>query len=996
MNATLQRPIMTSQLHYRLSGDGAAIETAGCVAPRTVSRTDHNSFMNPASADIALNRGLRRHPTLVITGDLPRFALLRTRPEAKLDPSFIKLGDGRIRIAVDGGQSFWLDEAAEIHATFLPDATEQRLPLPGPAGLDCILTVAQAANWGLVARLRIHNRTAVKRAVVVEIVYGGLSVHGRTFSAGYFNPAQADQEAPLTRVQDQDGVVVMTREGFQETVATALFPRAPWSPKDGRATFRYAGEIAPGADAGCALVAAWAEEGTAALARVKAAEPETLLREAEAYAHVLLKTAAIRTPDAVLDAAFACAVLELDRVWCDPAWLEGGHWWSAPWCNDFQILAALNLGQYERVRRTLEYYDSPEVGPCPNLLADGHPQPGVAVEKWGGGRLDGLPYYARQFLDYLAATDDVELARRILPRLRTSLEQLWATCDADGDGLLHWKKGCNCFLYQADHLALPGNAASPSLMMAGVLDGLAVWAERLGEPATADGWRAKAVLVRENLVKKLWDEQDGAFYSHLDNQGIAHRARFYTDLVFPTLYSGLPERYGRSSLEYLDRRLRVNVPAPQPGAALALMRVGELKPNIFGNDNCMPAQMAEAARAYAALGRGADAYALLHGVALGSTLFTESPGSFPERLGHDGKGEPNYMFGNPIGSYLSGVVEGLFGLRLIEGGRTLQAAPALPADWPEAATELPYCHMTCRAHDEAGGVREVRLEVTHDHVRALRFAPWLPVKRVLSVTLNGAVAAWTLKPGVGVSAVCVDAPAATRHELVIRFEPEMPKATAVVISATAQDPVPPATVPPATGVLRHLDLTGLFNAGQITATSRWAGRAPRDFKDLRATGVVATGLGPFQVATGESCLVFAEYGACDGLTGQIQRSAHPAAIKVPVGAAVEALNLLYVTELASRLTGSQAGHLELRYATGEATVITLVVGVQLDTLFSHFATATVPVPTGVDWGNANAWRVPCDPARALVSAVIHIDAADVQFGLLAASVNEAASAKNTL
>jgi hypothetical protein len=266
---------------------------------------------------------------------------------------------------------------------------------------------------------------------------------------------------------------------------------------------------------------------------------------------------------------------------------------------------------------------------------------------------------------------------------------------------------------------------------------------------------------------------------------------------------------------------------------------------------------------------------------------------------------------------------------------------------------------------------------------------------VLSVTLNGTVAAWTLKPGAGASAVCVDAPAAARHELVIRFEPETPKATAVVISATAQDPVPPATVPPATGALRHLDLTGLFNAGQITATSRWAGREPRTFEELRATGVVETGLGPFRVATGESCLAFAEYGACDGHTGQILRSAHPAAITVPVGARAEALNLLYVTELASRLTGSPAGRLELRYATGAATIIPLIVGVHFDTLFSHFATATVPVPTGVDWGNANAWRVPCDPARDLLSAVIHIDAADVQFGLLAASINEAASTKNT-
>ena len=40
------------------------------------------------------------------------------------------------------------------------------------------------------------------------------------------------------------------------------------------------------------------------------------------------------------------------------------------------------------------------------------------------------------------------------------------------------------------------------------------------------------------------------------------------------------------------------------------------------------------------------------GVARAATVFTEQPGSFPERMDAAGKGEYNYMFGNPSASYL--------------------------------------------------------------------------------------------------------------------------------------------------------------------------------------------------------------------------------------------------------------------------------------------------------------------------------------------------------
>lgn len=117
----------------------------------------------------------------------------------------------------------------------------------------------------------------------------------------------------------------------------------------------------------------------------------------------------------------------------------------------------------------------------------------------------------------------------------------------------------------------------------------------------------------------------------------------------------LPVLYGEESAESTAlglARMKERLAYHSDETGETLMRVGELRPSMFGTDSVMPAQTAEAARACFLAGDTKTGLALMCGVARAATVFTEQPGSFPERMDAAGKGEYNYMFGNPSASYL--------------------------------------------------------------------------------------------------------------------------------------------------------------------------------------------------------------------------------------------------------------------------------------------------------------------------------------------------------
>lgn len=257
-------------------------------------------------------------------------------------------------------------------------------------------------------------------------------------------------------------------------------------------------------------------------------------------------------------------------------------------------------------------------------------------------------------------------------------------------GLYSYRHGCNMFMYQADHLIMPGESVSPSVMMAYDYQQMATLCRKAGYAQQAERYEKRAASLWSTIVKRLWNADAQCFYNHIDLQGKAHNAHYYNDLVMPQLYSPLEEKYRLASLAYMKHSLMHY----SHTTGLPLMRVGDLKPTIFGNDNVMPLQMAETARALFQTGDTALATAFMEAVAFASTIYSESPGSMPEYMDDEGRGSPNWKFSPGTASFLYTYITGLFGLYVDGYGTALHVEPAFPDDWDNAELCLPYGKMT--------------------------------------------------------------------------------------------------------------------------------------------------------------------------------------------------------------------------------------------------------------------------------------------------------------
>ncbi len=1064
---------MESPIKYHLAEDGVGIWVqSGDKALTPISRSDHLLVKSFVAAEEIFNRGVKRGDTILVTGDRPRFALARTLPEDSPGPDLIRLGDGRVRLsgrAPDGRSEIavWLDDCPGVATYFYPGRTEYSLSSPQLPGLDMRLTVAQAQDWGLVARLVVTNSGMEMAKLTVAWAYGGVRRHGRTWSPAYF-PADAECDGQTIERVGAGDAALMRAETIPDWVGAVTQPRRPPVFLGHKAGFALALDVAAGESQECWLIAGHAGSAEHLQSLLGAADPELLMGESNRYYADMLAQVAISTPRPILDAAFRTAIWNLDSTYTAPAWIEGVHWWSAWWVNLFQISAAISLGQYKRARRALQFFSQAGYG---LILASGQavgwPPPDVLYYY----PYDGLFYYIYQLGQYVDHTGDLELVAQMWPSLVATLERVLADRDPDGDGLLSWRLGCNAFLYQADQLGMPGGAASPSLMAAGMIERLAGLARRLGWADEAGRWQAQAERIYARLPR-LWNHGEGAFYNHIDWQGLAHNAHYYTDLVFPALYTSenlfrstdgpaLPEEAIWQSLAHLRRTLVYHTTHADPRLNLTLMRVGDLKPSMFGNDNVLPAQMAETARACFGVGDHDLGCGLLEAVALAGTLYTEAPGNFPERLDDAGKGEFNYLFGHPIAAFAYNLVAGLFGLNLAGDGQTLDWQPGFPASWDHAELKLPYAHV-CFSRTISGERVTSRYWAQHGG-RNLAFSIFLEPCHIRAVRCNGQPVAYSLAPGLGKTRLTLTPPPAAAYDLEIVCEPfsllvdgpsqvvageivtwslQRSDVAPVLIERVADpqgllrevavagqrvrgvaggepghyqlyayssDPllawpidveVPPAHQSPRPRAVHdanavvHLDLSPFYNAERLWVTSKWRREEKAlDLSRLRepaqghpAVTRLRTAAGFFLAPMQGPYLALIELGRSEPFLRHTESFGFPASLTIPVNLPAMMLSLLYASEVESRLTGSSVGALRLLYADGRIDEIALAVGKQLDTLYSHWATETIPVEIGHKGDSIHVLNVPCDPHCVLAVFEISLFAADVAIGLIGANI----------
>jgi hypothetical protein len=974
-------------IKYGIREDGVSFDLNLTQAPKKISRTLHTSIKQEVVPIEEFNRGIKRGNIILVSGDRPRFALMRTYPEDKIDPDLIKLGDCRIGISSNSDWD-WIDVSDDIKTIFKPYCTEYEIKLRQYPSTTLQLIVSQAEDWGAVVKLSVSNASEEPLKFTLRLVFGGISRHGRTHTASYLDINNEDTST--NHVKLTTGSAIFSDANIPDQVYASSVPKTKSEIIGSRVAFDHEVSLLRGETASYSLIVGCKDS--------LIDQPDKLVQEASDFYDHLLSGFSISTPSNVLDAAFLTSIVNLEYDYGGNLWLEGVHWWSSYWPNNYQISAAISLGQLDRARKALDFLGKLECGPCPVLMAS-EKLYSSHIGVYNLGIEEGLPYYLYQLIQYYNHTGDKELILGIWEPCKSSIYSLLDARDGSRSGLLDWHLGCNGFLYQADHLAMPGDAASPSIMMSGILEQLSVIAFELGKEEDGTNWKRLSEEMRGKLVSRLWNEAEGFFYNHIDYQDIQHRALFYTDMVFPTLYSSLAEEIKFRSLENLRNRL---VYETEDGRLM--MRAGELKPTIFGNDTVLPAQMCEAARALLQTGDVETGYPLLESVAMAGTIYTEAPGNFPERMDDDGKGEANYIFGNPIGSFIYSVISGLFGIKITDSGNTLECSPAIPSEWEHADLQLPYGALSYKKNKDGEAFIAV-YRIRSIPARKLDFGVLFDAGTVMEVHYDHAAGKVTQLTEFGKTKVHLVSAAPTDFiEIRIRLGGAINQST-----RTYQKLEQPVTVYNSSSyvLLDQLDkkrfislgLKAYCNSDRITATSGWR----HEEQQIRLSGyerndgnVEIAGI-TFQVnqeANGVR-MVLLEHSETHPYTGITMMSNKPHHARIHVGVNAGAIALFYASECQSRQTGIDVGEIKLNYVEGSSETITLNVGKNIDTLFSHFANDTIPVAIrssiqnhpihpGTDY--LNLLVIPCDSGRVLASMELTIALPDVQFGLIGMSV----------
>lgn len=706
---------------------------------------------------LVFNWVARRDPVWLVSGDLPRFALATIDPsdEDPADPQHLCLGDVRLSMTV-GGERFWLHECGRVRTRYMPWGTRHEVSLDTPAALNVVITTTQVENRGIAVRTAVRSLAGEPVAVTFEYVVGAMRFdHSSAVLTRYLRtrPDECPWHLPQ-RIKAAD------RIDCNGSVALITNPDAPyraWVAGDGPAergdypfgdetrefvVYRHEINATSEFQQRRLLVGKYENDGPAP---VRMEFFDVYEADSRQYYTEMLGAMRMETPDEILDAGFHSAVVNLDYGFHDFAWLEGVHQWCAYWANNYQIRAALLLGQTARTREALIALATRGGGPGNARKADGSP--------FGGEKdQDALPYYIVSLWRYWQATEDRDTLKRIWPAVTQALHNWLRFFDPDQDGLLHWHKGVNMFMYQGDHHRLPGVGFSPSIMAAFNLDCMAEMAEALGgeaaEPAPA--WRRRAVYMRSEVQRRLWLPEEGRFAGCADLQGHLHKAAYYTDFAFPILFADYPDHIKWLSLQAMDRMLSLGD---------ELLRTGTLKPDFFGNNAPHITSNCEGAEAYFAMGRAERGTALLRGAARASTILTNSPGAFPEYMGLRGEGLPDYIFGPPTGSYLIGVLRGLWGVDRRSPKHAFEWAPTLPAGWDHASLHLPGIDASMEG---AASDRAYRLCLAPEQAATLR----LPLfgRRVQRVAgSDGEPLEHRILPHPGGGFVVVELPAAGKH-----------------------------------------------------------------------------------------------------------------------------------------------------------------------------------------------------------------------------------------
>ena len=981
----------------------------------------------------SFNWVVRRDPSFMAGGDMPRYALVTTRAEHSINPPFLKVGDLRLRVTAQG-QTFWLDERGHVQTEYHPWGQIHEVDCASGLDLQFSIRAALVQTHAMAVEIAVRGAALLHGDVVLDLYYGGMVSKTPHFLPEYFHALPGDEANNTIQLDAKQARLSVA--DFPFTAVAMCAPAGDIAVEENtdqvvrRVRFRHCLD----AQKACVSFMVWIPELGGAQ---NAGSVSEAIKKAREYYAELLAPYDMETPDPLLDAAFHCGVVNMDYTRHLGSWLEGIHEWNCFFSSNYQISAALSLGQYREARQALRFFCDAVVGPGDCYLADGQSFMDPDEHQCFAPHIhEGLPYYILQLYRYWQATGDVETLKYVWEKTRRNFEHNLDFQDQCGSLLLNFKLGCNVFMYQADHLHLPGMGFSPSVMAVGSLELMARLAEALGEKALAQPWRRRRDYMQDELMRRFWKPEEGRFVSGIDPEGHRQQAAFYTDYIFPELYTDLPREATWLSLAACDRDLWKDAER---------MRIGNYYPVLFGNSAVQPAQSCEAAEAYFQAGKADRGALLLHDAARSTAVYTDSPGSFAEYQSESGYGLPDYGFGNPTGSYVHAVISGLFGLEKCEGGTMWHWHPALPAEWGQARLRLPECEAAIK-----GIAAERCFTLTLKEAGAVAFSLVTPGARVVRVTDDrGTALEFQRQSHPAGSRMTCELPKALCHQLTVNTEP-LPVIKSLAqkgpgheikfrLPATGLRLMDPQTgfagfsiegenltaqfaqsgggsftfflenrsegytipvvvqgckvgrvhkLPELQGTRMALNVAPLCNSNGIYLKNLWRGclfavyDLTPHLDEPASDSRLSLGNMNFHVVSKGQNVIWLDRGGYGANLKMGVPGTTPARVRIPVQALVGGFELLMASEAPVRVTGMEVASLIAHYPDGGSERVPLVYGRELDCASQPFATCAVSRQIG-DRQYYMATAVALSARRWVESLELVIEVGDYNAGILA-------------
>lgn len=513
-----------------------------------------------------------------------------------------------------------------------------------------------------------------------------------------------------------------------------------------------------------------------------AAELPAQFAEAEKHFAELRSRVAVDTPDAFLNAAAGALNVAADAVWDEPqqdimhgaiAWRTRLLGWRGPYSLD-------ELGWHDRARKHFEYWAGRQnTGPIPDKIPPPDEKANLARNEAGlhtNGDLSNSHYDMNlvaidALFRHLRWTGDLEFAKKMWPVIERHLawERRLFRREFEIGGQKLPLYEAYAAIWASDDLQYSGGGTMHASAYNFFHNQQAARLARLigADPAP---YEREAQLLESGMRALLW-VSDGWFAESKDWLGLQRvhsSAALWT--FYHTMDSEVPTpQEAWSMTRQVDREIP-HLPVRGPGVpgGLYTLADSDWMPYDWSINNVVMGEAVHAALGFWQAGRADEAWRLAKGSLLAAMFMGISPGNV---------GSMNYLdvyrresqrdFADGSGVLSRALVEGLFGVRPDALAGEMRIEPGWPAAWEHATLRHPDVTLDFKQEGESD--RYV-IEQRFTKPQAVRLRLVARRDRVAAMTVDGVARPWhVIEPSVGAPRIDVVAPAAARHEFVVRW-----------------------------------------------------------------------------------------------------------------------------------------------------------------------------------------------------------------------------------